>query len=91
MLHGRDRSSARFCATDRAEAAARRLGPWKIDQLVPPHPNGAAGSCGATTRGFSQRFEGRVGQDRTTITAHWEKSSDGAPWEHDFDINYTRL
>jgi hypothetical protein len=41
--------------------------------------------------GFSQRFEGRVGPDRNTITSHWEKSLDGATWEHDFDITYTRL
>ncbi len=40
--------------------------------------------------GFSQRFEGRVGPDRKTITSHWEKSFDGATWEHDFDITYTR-
>jgi len=42
-------------------------------------------------RGFSQRFEGRVGPDRKTIRAHWEKSFDGATWEHDFDVTYTRL
>ena len=41
--------------------------------------------------GFSQRFEGRVSPDRKTITSHWEKSSDSATWEHDFDITYTRL
>jgi len=40
---------------------------------------------------FSQRFEGRVSPDRNTITSHWEKSTDGATWEHDFDITYTRL
>jgi hypothetical protein len=39
---------------------------------------------------FSQRFEGRVGQDRNTITAHWEKSDDGSTWEHDFDVTYTK-
>jgi hypothetical protein len=41
--------------------------------------------------GFSQRFEGRVSPDRKTIGSHWEKSFDGAIWEHDFDITYTRL
>ena len=41
--------------------------------------------------GFSQRFEGRVNPDRKTITSHWEKSLDGATWEHDFDVTYTRL
>lgn len=42
------------------------------------------------TPGFSQRFEGRVSPDRKTIRSHWEKSFDGATWEHDFDITYTR-
>ena len=41
--------------------------------------------------GFSQRFEGRVSPDRRTITSRWEKSFDGATWEHDFDLTYTRL
>jgi len=41
--------------------------------------------------GFSQRFEGRVSPDRKVIASHWEKSLDGATWEHDFDITYTRL
>ena len=43
------------------------------------------------TPGFSQRFEGRVSRDRQTITSHWEKSLDGAKWEHDFNITYVRL
>ena len=41
--------------------------------------------------GFSQRFEGRLDEDDNTIKAHWEKSSDGATWEHDFDIIYRRV
>jgi hypothetical protein len=32
-----------------------------------------------------------VSPDRNTITSQWEKSFDGATWEHDFDITYTRL
>lgn len=39
---------------------------------------------------FSQRFEGTVGHDRTTITAHWERSSSGGAWVHDFDLTYTK-
>jgi len=42
------------------------------------------------TPGFSQRFEGRVSPDGMTITSQWEKSFDGATWEHDFDITYSR-
>lgn len=41
--------------------------------------------------GFSQRFEGKFSDDDNTITAHWEKSSDGSTWEHDFNLTYTRL
>jgi hypothetical protein len=39
--------------------------------------------------GFSQRFEGRFSDDGRTITGRWEKSTDGAQWEHDFDLIYT--
>lgn len=41
--------------------------------------------------GFSQRFEGKFSNDGNIITAHWEKSSDGATWEHDFDVTYTKV
>jgi hypothetical protein len=41
--------------------------------------------------GFWQRYEGAVSQNGKTITAHWEKSSDGARWEHDFEVLYTKL
>ncbi len=41
--------------------------------------------------GFSQRYEARLSEDRNTITAHWEKSSDGVKWEHDFDMTYSRM
>lgn len=44
-----------------------------------------------TTPDFSQRFEGRLSEDGQTITARWEKSSDGATWEHDFDLTYTKV
>lgn len=41
--------------------------------------------------GFCQRYEGSVSKDGKTITARWEKSGDGARWEHDFDVTYTRI
>jgi len=41
--------------------------------------------------GFWQRYEGTLSNDGTTITAHWEKSSDGTKWEHDFDVTYTKV
>ena len=40
--------------------------------------------------GFSQRFHGTFSEDQNTITARWEKSSNGSKWEHDFDITYAR-
>src|SRR5260370_29506340 len=41
--------------------------------------------------GFWQRYEGTVSKDGTTIAAHWEKSSHGSRWEHDFDVTYTKM
>ena len=41
--------------------------------------------------GFSQRFNGSFSDDHNTITAYWEKSSDGSNWERDFDITYKRV
>jgi hypothetical protein len=41
--------------------------------------------------GFSQRFTGTLSDDGATISARWEKSSNGAHWEHDFDLTYTRV
>ena len=41
--------------------------------------------------GFRQRYEGTLSADGKTITARWEKSMDGATWEHDFDVTYTKV
>lgn len=41
--------------------------------------------------GFSQRFAGTFGDDGQTIQGSFEKSSDGATWEVDFDITYTKV
>ena len=41
--------------------------------------------------GFSQRFTGTFSDANNTITARWEKSSDGSNWEHDFDLTYTKI
>jgi hypothetical protein len=40
--------------------------------------------------GFFQRFTGTFGDNGTTITGRWEISSDGAYWEHDFDLAYKK-
>jgi hypothetical protein len=44
-----------------------------------------------TTPRFSQRFEGTVSASGELIEAHWEKSTDGKTWEHDFDMTYRRI
>jgi hypothetical protein len=41
--------------------------------------------------GFWQRYDGTLSKNSKTITAHWEKSSDGINWEHDFDVTYTKV
>lgn len=41
--------------------------------------------------GFSQHFTGTLSDDGTTITGHWDTSSDGTTWERDFDLTYQRV
>lgn len=41
--------------------------------------------------GFSQRFTGTFSEDGSIIEGAWEKSEDGANWEHDFDLVYTKV
>ena len=40
---------------------------------------------------FAQRFEASLSHDGPRMTGHWAKAVDGGPWEHDFDLEYTRL
>ena len=41
---------------------------------------------------FWQRFEGTFSDDGGTIDGRWETSQDeGATWERDFDMTYTRI
>jgi hypothetical protein len=41
--------------------------------------------------GFHQRFQGTVDPGGDRISASWTKShDDGATWQHDFDLTYTR-
>ena len=39
---------------------------------------------------FSQRFTGTFSEHASTISGTWEKSLDGATWEHDFELTYHR-
>jgi hypothetical protein len=39
---------------------------------------------------FSQRFAARISSDQASIRGAWEKSTDGAHWEPDFDLTYRR-
>jgi len=40
---------------------------------------------------FPQRFTGRFTDDGTTIVGRWEKAEDGANYQTDFDLTYTRV
>ncbi len=40
--------------------------------------------------GFSQRYEGKISDDGDVVSGHWDKSTDGSHWEHDFDVKYIR-
>lgn len=40
---------------------------------------------------FAQRFEASLRDDGSRITGHWAKAPDGGPWEHDFNVEYTRI
>jgi hypothetical protein len=41
--------------------------------------------------GFWQRFQGTLDDAGDTIGAQWERSVDGASWQHDFYLTYRRL
>ena len=43
-----------------------------------------------TSLSFRQRFIGSFSDDETRIDGRWEISHDGANWEHDFELTYTR-
>ena len=40
---------------------------------------------------FAQRYTGRFSDDGRTIRGSWELSRDGATWEHDFELIYSRI
>jgi hypothetical protein len=39
---------------------------------------------------FRQRFIGRFSKGGASIEGRWERSDDGAQWEHDFELIYVR-
>jgi hypothetical protein len=39
---------------------------------------------------FHQRFIGTLSENRMTITAEWQSSSDGHTWSRDFGLVYRR-
>jgi hypothetical protein len=39
---------------------------------------------------FAQRYTGTFAADRQRIDGRWETSRDGAPWELDFHLSYTK-
>ena len=40
---------------------------------------------------FDQRFTARISEDGNTIEGRWEAAKDGANWEIDFDLAFTRV
>lgn len=40
---------------------------------------------------FAQRYTGSFSDDGKTIAGAWELCQDGATWEHDFDLTYTKV
>lgn len=44
-----------------------------------------------TTPGFSQRFRGTISADGSSIVSRGELSRDGATWEGDLALTYTRV
>jgi hypothetical protein len=40
---------------------------------------------------FSQRYIGTFSADGDSILGRWETSKDGENWEHDFELNYSKI
>ncbi len=40
---------------------------------------------------FAQRFTGTLSDNGQIITAAWEKSTAGSPWELDFHLTYRKI
>jgi hypothetical protein len=40
---------------------------------------------------FAQRYTGTISEDGSTIRGRWEISTDGLQWEHDFELNYSKI
>ena len=38
-----------------------------------------------------QRYAATLSADAATLDGAWQRSADGAAWEHDFDLRYTRI
>jgi hypothetical protein len=49
------------------------------------------GSPDFTPLDFWQRFKGTFSEDGNTIKGAWENFQDGAHWERDFDLTYTKV
>src|SRR3982751_1897027 len=40
--------------------------------------------------GFTQRFTGKISEDKKMIAGYWKKSADSETWDHDFDLTYKK-
>lgn len=76
MITGRDESHDSYCMLHYDSRGVSRIYQLSL--------NGGVWQIWREAPGFSQRFTG-------TISGYWEKSHDGATWEHDFDLTYIRV
>ena len=60
---------------------------WEVP--VPEAPDGIA-IIGADLES-EERYTGTFSDDGRVITGCWEIRHDGATWEHDFDLTYTKV
>lgn len=81
-LIGRDESSGKYEVLYFDARGVSRIYQMSFD--------GALWKMWRESPSFSQRYEGRLSEDGNTISAYWEKSTDGVNWEHDFDMKYKR-
>jgi hypothetical protein len=56
-------------------------GVWKLSRTAPDF----------SPLDFAQRYTGRFSDDGGTIRGSWESAPDGANWEHDFELLYSRI
>ncbi len=83
MIIGRDEVSETYCVLYFDSRAVSRIYQMRLDDNT--------WMLWREAPGFWQRFVGTFSEDGGSIHGRWEKSSDGATWEHDFDLTYAKM